>query len=199
MQRILLLDNYDSFTYNLVDYFRQLQVAVKVVRNHVTLSSIEAMQPQAIVLSPGPSTPQKAGNMLEVIEAYHTKIPLLGICLGHQGLGEFFGATLQKATKPMHGKLSTVHIPQTETGNQKSLFYQLPTQFQVVRYHSLLLTNIPPCLQITAYAETQKSQEVMAFQHHDLPVYGIQYHPEAILTDFGLQVLANFVRQLAHS
>lgn len=184
---VVLLDNFDSFTYNLADYFKQLAVQIHIVRNNVNLQSIIDLNPKAIVLSPGPETPKKAGVMMEVIEYFHNKVPILGICLGHQGLGEFFGANLLKAEKPMHGKISTVYIQQEN--NTKSIFLGIPKNFQVVRYHSLLIDNNTKLLDITAITD---KGEIMAFQHKFLPIYGIQYHPEAVLTEFGMEVLRNW-------
>jgi anthranilate synthase component 2 len=154
------------------------------------LQTVIDLAPTAIVLSPGPETPKKAGVMMELIEHFHDEIPMLGICLGHQGLGEFFGATLLKAEKPMHGKISTVYLQQENNHNlTKSIFSGIPKNFQVVRYHSLLIDNKSKVLDITAITD---KGEIMAFQHKTLPIYGIQYHPEAILTEFGMEVLQNW-------
>ena len=181
---ILLIDNYDSFTYNLVDYFAQLQVETKVVRNDVSIKEIISLNYQGIVISPGPETPQKSGNLMQVIEYYYQKIPILGICLGHQAIGEFFGATLVKADFPMHGKISNIY----HDGN--ILFRDIPENHEVVRYNSLLLNGIKSPLKIIAQTE---AEEVMAIAHISLPIWGVQYHPEAALTQFGLAVLRNWV------
>lgn len=182
---LLLLDNFDSFTYNLVDYFEQLSVAVQVVRNNVPLAEITALPGiTAIVLSPGPGTPQQAGNMMQVISHYYQRLPILGICLGHQALGVFLGATLQKAIKPMHGKISAI------TCSPDPVFSGLPVTMPVVRYHSLVLTHTPDTMLGVAYT-TQG--ELMAFRHKTLPLYGLQFHPEAALTTHGLALLRNWV------
>jgi len=181
---ILLLDNFDSYTYNLLDYFGQLGIASHVVRNDIDLTEIEKLDFDAIVLSPGPGIPRKAGNLMAVIERYHQTKPMLGICLGHQALGEFFGATLQKAIRPMHGKISQIFC------EKDSIFENLPGQMPVVRYHSLVLD-----VQNTALIPlaTTADQELMAFRHQTLPLYALQFHPEAILTTYGLDMLRNWV------
>lgn len=181
---VLLLDNFDSFTYNLVDYFGRLGVQVQVVRNDVPLAELQQLPITAIILSPGPGTPQAAGNMLEVIAHYHTRVPMLGICLGHQALGEFFGARLEKGLKPMHGKISEISC------RPDPLFTGLPNPMPVVRYHSLVLQCLPDCLE--PLAQTQLG-ELMAFRHKELPLYALQFHPEAALTTYGLRMLQNWV------
>ncbi|MBD0400440.1 MULTISPECIES: aminodeoxychorismate/anthranilate synthase component II [unclassified Flammeovirga] len=181
---ILLLDNFDSFTYNLVDYFTQLGQKVEVVRNTTPLEEIVVYKYDAIVLSPGPETPDKAGNMLEVIDYYHKTHPILGICLGHQAIGEYFGGKVVKALKPMHGKISQIDV-QTSV-----LFQKIPSEFSVVRYHSLILSNVPNTVEVVA---SSKEGEVMAIAHKNLPVFGVQFHPEAILTEFGLDILKNWI------
>ncbi len=190
---ILLLDNFDSFTYNLVDYLKQLGFTLTVLRNDVSLDKIIALNPDAIVLSPGHGTPKKAGIMMQVIEQFYDKIPILGICLGHQALGEFFGATLTKAQKPMHGKISTLQVIDNELVKENKLFNNLPQNFSVVRYHSLIIQNDSPNLIILAYSE---NGEIMAFKHKTLPIYGLQFHPEAVLTEFGLDILRNWQKSL---
>lgn len=181
---ILLLDNFDSYTYNLLHYFGQLGIAAHVVRNDVDLAQIEELNFGAIVLSPGPGVPRRAGNLMAVIEKYHQTKPMLGICLGHQALGEFFGASLQKAIRPMHGKISRIFC------QKDSIFENLPDQMPVVRYHSLVLelrnTALVP-LALTA------DQELMAFRHATLPLYALQFHPEAALTTYGMDMLRNWV------
>jgi anthranilate synthase/aminodeoxychorismate synthase-like glutamine amidotransferase len=181
---ILLLDNFDSFTYNLADYLGQCGVNCKVLRNDVGLNEIQRFEYQGVVLSPGPGTPQQAGCMREVIEYYHRKLPMLGICLGHQALGEFYGAVVTKAIRPMHGKISEVIT------YPDALFTDIPERIRVVRYHSLLLQALPEPLECVA--ETDDG-EIMAFRHHDLPVRGVQFHPEAALTQYGLQILRNWL------
>ena len=181
---ILLLDNFDSFTYNLADYLEQAGAVCKVLRNDASLEEINRYNYQGIVLSPGPGTPQQAGCMPAVIEHYHRKLPMLGICLGYQALGEFFGATLTKAIRPMHGKISEI------TTRPDALFEDIPERVRVVRYHSLLLNPVPPPLE--SLAETTE-KEIMAFRHQQLPIRGLQFHPEAALSEFGFQMLKNWL------
>jgi anthranilate synthase component 2 len=180
---ILLLDNFDSYTYNLLDYFGQLGIEAQVVRNNVPLAEIEQMSFEAIVLSPGPGVPGKAGNLMAVIDRYHQTRPMLGICLGHQALGEYFGGTLQKGLQPMHGKISQIIC------RPDAIFENLPAIMPVVRYHSLVIeaenTGLVP-LAFTAEGE------LMAFRHATLPLYALQFHPEAALTTYGLQMLRNW-------
>jgi anthranilate synthase component 2 len=185
--RLLLLDNFDSFTYNLLDYLRQLEVEVQVVRNDVSLVSIEEMVFDGIVLSPGPGTPTGAGVLAEVVRAYHQRVPILGVCLGHQALGEFFGARLERAARPMHGKVSEIKIAPHEP-----LLQNLPPTFTVTRYHSLVLKDLPATLVSLAHT-TDEHQEIMALRHHSLPLYGVQFHPEALLTAHGLLLLRNWI------
>jgi anthranilate synthase component 2 len=182
---VLLLDNFDSFTYNLADYIAQCGVAYKIVRNNVGLEDITAELYQGIILSPGPQTPQKAGNLMQVVAHYAYKLPILGICLGHQALGVYFGAKLTKAIQPMHGKLSVV------TYQPDYLFDGLPESATVVRYHSLILENIPQSLQTIAATNIG---EVMGLRHYELPIRGIQFHPEAALTSHGLSIMRNWVK-----
>ena len=182
---ILLLDNFDSYTYNLLDYFGQLGIPSQVVRNDVPLAEIERLPFHAIVLSPGPGIPEKAGNMLAVIAKYHQTKPMLGICLGHQALGAFFGASLEKGIRPMHGKISEIIC------RQDTIFKNLPERMPVVRYHSLVIKNISPVLVPLAYTA---EQELMAFRHVSLPLYALQFHPEAILTTYGLNMLRNWAQ-----
>lgn len=184
--RLLLLDNYDSFTYNLKDYFEQLGCECIVVRNDETdINGLNRIQFDGIVISPGPGTPAKAGILNEVIKVYHTKVPILGICLGHQAIGEFFGAKLKKAAYPMHGKVSQV------IHTRDSLFAGLPSPMQVCRYHSLIL-EWEGGAEITGIAHTQQG-EIMALKHNTLPVFGVQFHPEAILTQSGIELLKNWL------
>ncbi len=190
--KILLLDNYDSFTYNLYDYLLQTGVECLVLRNDTfTLEELEPLDFQAIVLSPGPKRPADAGMMLAVIERYCARLPILGICLGHQALGEFFGAKLLKASLPMHGKTSQIQ----HFGHP--VFEAVPEHFTVMRYHSLLLEHpLPQCLRRLASTE---SDEIMALAHESLPLVGLQFHPESILTEHGLQLLRNWVATISRT
>ena len=181
---VLLLDNFDSFTWNLADYIHRLGVACEVVQNDQSLEKIQQISFQALILSPGPQTPAKAGCLMDVIAHYHQQVPILGVCLGHQALGEFFGARLYKANKPMHGKLSSISC------KEDYLFEGLPEHLQVVRYHSLLLKELPESLE--SIAETADG-ELMALRHKELPIRGVQFHPEAILTEGGLALLKNWL------
>jgi anthranilate synthase/aminodeoxychorismate synthase-like glutamine amidotransferase len=181
---ILLLDNFDSFTYNLVDYLEQAGATCKVIRNDASLDDIRRFDYEGIVLSPGPGTPQQAGCMTQVIEHYHNHLPILGICLGFQALGTYFGATLSKAIRPMHGKISEITI------HTDPLFAQIPERLRVVRYHSLVLKELPSSLEGLALTA---ENELMAFRHRNLPLRGLQFHPEAILTEHGFQILKNWL------
>jgi anthranilate synthase/aminodeoxychorismate synthase-like glutamine amidotransferase len=182
---ILLLDNFDSFTYNLVDYFAQLNVPCDVVRNDTPFEEISGKRYRGIVLSPGPGGPNEAGCLIQVLERFHNTVPILGICLGHQAIGCFFGAKLVKAEKPMHGKLSKVQI------EDSALFYGLGKSLNVVRYHSLVLSELPDSLKPIALAE---NNEIMAIEHWLYPIAGVQFHPEAILTDSGIKMLENWIK-----
>ncbi|MBO0359920.1 aminodeoxychorismate/anthranilate synthase component II [Hymenobacter sp. BT186] len=186
--RLLLLDNFDSFTYNLLDYFRQLGCEVEVVRNDVPVALLETLEFDALVLSPGPGTPAAAGNLLAVIAAWHQRVPILGVCLGHQALGEFFGATVTRAARPMHGKVSEMSVTPAEP-----LFQELPPQLTITRYHSLVVSNLPATLRAIAHT-TDDAREIMALRHTTLPLWGVQFHPEALLTTHGLAMLRNWVR-----
>lgn len=177
---LLVLDNFDSFTHNLLDYFGRLGISYKLYRNDVPLAEITTHTYTGIVLSPGPETPAKAGCLMQVIDWYADKLPILGICLGHQALGEYFGASLGKAAKPMHGKVSNIHL------SKHPLFEGLPGQIEVVRYHSLLLSQLPDCLHCIATTDTG---EIMAIAHASLPIVGLQFHPEAWLTRQGMDIL----------
>lgn len=181
---ILILDNFDSFTYNLEDYFLQCGVKSKVLRNNTPLKIIKKYPYKGIVLSPGPEIPQKAGSLMEVIDYYHKELPILGICLGHQAIGQYFGSSLKKAQKPMHGKLSLINI------SDDYMFNGLNNPLQVVRYHSLVIDNIPINLSITAQTE---AGEIMAIKHTNFPIRGLQFHPEAFLTISGMNMLKNWI------
>lgn len=184
---ILMIDNYDSFTYNLVQYLGQLGEEVAVRRNDaVTLDQIEEMRPGAIFLSPGPGSPERAGLTVEVIKRFHTAVPIMGICLGHQAIGYAFGADVVRADRLMHGKTSGI------INDGKTIFKGLTSPFEAGRYHSLILRreSIPSCLEVSA--ETAEG-EVMGVRHHDYPVEGIQFHPESILTPNGKRIIKNFL------
>ena len=184
---ILVLDNYDSFTYNLVQYFGELGADLHVVRNdQITVAGIEALAPERIIVSPGPCTPSEAGISSEVIKTFGPRLPILGVCLGHQCIGEVYGGQVVRADRLMHGKTS----PIIHTG--KGVFKDLPSPFKATRYHSLIVKRetLPPCLKITA--ETAEG-EIMGLAHRDLPVYGVQFHPESILTQHGKRMLKNFL------
>lgn len=188
---ILVIDNYDSFTYNLVQYLGELGQEVKVYRNdEITVSGIEELAPDHILISPGPCTPNEAGISLETIEYFKGKIPIFGVCLGHQAIGQAFGGNVIRAERLMHGKTSPIHHRGT------SVFAGLPSPFTATRYHSLLVErdSLPDCLEITA--ETEEG-EIMGLRHKEYPVEGVQFHPESIITDYGHQILRNFLNQTA--
>lgn len=181
---VLLIDNYDSFTYNLYDYIQQLGYNCKVIRNdELTLNEIKTLEFNNIIISPGPCTPLESGICMEVIQHYYTSKPILGICLGHQALGLFFEAKLEKALQPMHGKTSKINL------KTHFLFDNLSQKIEVMRYHSLILNEVK--FPLTTIATTDKN-EVMAIGHHTLPIAGLQFHPESILTKDGLQILNNW-------
>jgi anthranilate synthase/aminodeoxychorismate synthase-like glutamine amidotransferase len=184
---ILVLDNYDSFTYNLVQYFGELGADLHVVRNNqITVAEIEKLSPDRIVVSPGPCTPHEAGISSEVIKTFGERLPILGVCLGHQCIGEVYGGEVVRADRLMHGKTS----PILHTG--KGVFQNLPSPFEATRYHSLIVKRetLPDVLEITA--ETAEG-EIMGLQHKALPVHGVQFHPESILTTEGQHLLRNFL------
>ncbi len=183
--KIFLLDNYDSFTYMLKDYVEQFGCECTVKRNDEKLNENELDKYDAIVISPGPKTPKESGELMEIISICHQIKPILGICLGHQAIGEFFGATLVKSKLPRHGKVDEMYHT-----NHK-LFNQVPDMFNATRYHSLILNNIKSPLQIIA---TSKNDEVMAIAHKTLPVFGIQFHPESCLTKKGSHIIKNFLQ-----
>jgi len=184
---LLLIDNYDSFTFNLYQYLAELGADLHVVRNDATtLEAIEAMAPERIVISPGPGTPRQAGISVEAVRRFAGVVPILGVCLGHQCIGEAFGATVDGAGEIVHGKVSEIHH------DGKGVYRGLPSPFPATRYHSLAVRrdSIPPCLEITAWTE---SGLVMGIRHRDLPVEGVQFHPESILTPAGKSLLRNFL------
>ena len=182
----LLIDNYDSFTYNLQDYFAQLKIECVVIRNdEKPAEEIVSWKPRAVVFSPGPETPSKAGIMMELISRLYDKIPLLGICLGHQGIGEFFNARLVRSGQIMHGKTSMIH----HTGHP--IFKDIPSPFEAMRYHSLILHDADKT-SLEVIARTAEN-EVMAVVHPEYKICGIQFHPESILTPHGLAILKNWL------
>jgi anthranilate synthase/aminodeoxychorismate synthase-like glutamine amidotransferase len=185
---ILMIDNYDSFTYNLVQYLGELGAEVKVFRNDkITVSRIKKLKPKKIVISPGPGRPEDAGVSCDVIRNFAGKIPILGVCLGHQCLGFVFGARIVGAKKLMHGKVSSIYH------NKKTIFKGLPNPFEATRYHSLLVEkkSLPECLEITAWT---KGAEIMGLKHRVYPLWGVQFHPESILTKAGKDILRNFLK-----
>ncbi|MBO8155783.1 MAG: aminodeoxychorismate/anthranilate synthase component II [Bacillaceae bacterium] len=184
---ILVIDNYDSFTYNLVQYLKEMTPDVIIRRNDaITIRDIQRMDPDMILLSPGPGAPDQAGICLEVVKQLHTTYPILGICLGHQTIVEAFGGTVTKAGKPMHGKVTNIFHDKT------SMFYQIPSPCPVTRYHSLTADRekLPDCLQITSWTA---EEEIMGVRHKNYPVEGVQFHPEAILTEHGFAMLKNYI------
>ncbi|HET9504501.1 MAG TPA: aminodeoxychorismate/anthranilate synthase component II [Hymenobacter sp.] len=187
---LLLLDNFDSFTYTLADYLHQAGAEVAVRRNDVPLAELRQLDVQGIVLSPGPGAPATAGNLMSVIEEYHQRVPMLGVCLGQQALGEFFGARLRRSARPMHGKVSEIEL----LGDDPWLA-GLPRRQPVTRYHSLALeTNTLPVALVPLAHTADADRELMALRHATLPLYGVQFHPEALLTTHGLAWLRNWMR-----
>jgi anthranilate synthase component II len=182
---ILLIDNFDSFSHMLADYFLRTGVVLRIVRNDVRLDELSRETYQALVISPGPETPSKAGNLMEILAYYVGKLPILGVCLGHQAIGQHFGADLVKSEKPMHGKISLI----TQQGKHP-LLSEIPQSFTVTRYHSLVLTNLPDSLETILVAE---NDEIMGIAHRTLPIIGFQFHPEAHLTDFGFELIAAWI------
>lgn len=185
---LLMIDNYDSFTYNLVQYLGELGQEIRVFRNdQISIEEIEAMRPERIVISPGPCTPKEAGISVDLIKRFSGKIPILGVCLGHQAIGEAFGGEVVRAGRLMHGKTSMIHH------DGKTIFQHLPNPFEATRYHSLIVKKeaLPSCLEISA--ET-KEGEIMGLRHKEFPVEGVQFHPESILTKEGKDLLKNFLR-----
>lgn len=188
--RLLLLDNFDSFTFTLADYLRQLGAEVTVRRNDVALADLRVPDYAGVVLSPGPGTPAAAGVMPALIRAYHQAVPMLGVCLGHQALGEFFGGRVVRAARPMHGKVTTMRC----TVAHDPLFAGLPAEQAVTRYHSLIVDEPLPASLLALAHTTGPQPELMALRHRTLPLYGVQFHPEALLTPYGLAMLGNWLR-----
>ena len=195
---LLMIDNYDSFTYNLVQYFRSLGVQVQVHRNdHISVAQIEQSRPSHLVLSPGPCTPSQAGVCLQAITHFMGRLPMLGVCLGHQAIGQALGGRIVRARRLMHGKLSRIDH------DARGIFSGLPAAFEVVRYHSLAIEahTLPDELEVSA---TSEDGEIMAVRHRhlagtDTPIEGVQFHPESILSEHGMALLSNFVRQGARA
>ncbi|QHS11385.1 aminodeoxychorismate/anthranilate synthase component II [Sinimarinibacterium sp. NLF-5-8] len=187
-----MIDNYDSFTYNLVQYFGELGVEVQVHRNdQISVDEVMARKPDQIVLSPGPCTPNEAGICLELIDRLKGRFPILGVCLGHQSIGQAFGGTVRRARVAMHGKVSPIH----HTG--VGVFQNLPSPYEVTRYHSLVVDrdSLPDCFEITAWTQHDdgRMDDIMGLKHKSLPIEGVQFHPESILTEHGHQLLKNFL------
>lgn len=186
---ILMIDNYDSFTYNLVQYFGELKADLKVYRNdEVSIAQIKKMHPEKIVISPGPGRPQGAGICVDIINTFEGKIPILGVCLGHQCIGYAYGGKIIQAKRLMHGKTSLI------SHDQKELFRFIDNPFEATRYHSLVIDEktLPACLEVTARTK-DKDKEIMGVRHKKFPVWGVQFHPESILTGAGKAILKNFL------
>jgi len=191
---LLMIDNYDSFTYNVVQYFGELGADVHVYRNdELSIEQIEKLAPSKIVISPGPCTPDKAGISLAVINHFKGRIPILGICLGHQSIGQAFGGEIVRAGHVMHGKTSTMHH------NNQGVFSNLTLPFTATRYHSLVINKdrLPECLEITAWTENEDGsmEEIMGIRHKELDIEGVQFHPESILSEHGHDLLNNFLQR----
>lgn len=188
---VLMIDNYDSFTYNIVQYCQELGASLKIIRNdELSLQEIEALNPEKIIISPGPATPNEAGVSLEVIKHFAGKVPILGICLGHQAIAQAFGGEVIRAKRMMHGKTSTI-----AQHSSTCLFNGLPKSFTTTRYHSLVVNqeNLPDSIIPTAYSTDDN--EIMALEVKGMPVYGVQFHPESILSEHGYDILRNFLNQ----
>ena len=191
--RILMIDNYDSFTYNLVQYLGSLGAEVVVKRNdEITLEEVKEIDPEGIVISPGPCTPKEAGISVPLIKKYYKDYPILGVCLGHQSIGYAFGGKIVRAKRLMHGKISQIY----HTG--EGVFEGIPSPFSAVRYHSLVIEreSLPEVLKITAWSE---DDEIMGIQHKEYPVFGVQFHPESVLSEHGMDILKNFLKIVERS
>ena len=191
---LLMIDNYDSFTYNLVQYFGELGAEVVVKRNdEITLQDIEALAPERLVISPGPCSPNEAGISMAAIEHFAGKLPILGVCLGHQSIGQVFGGDVVRADAVMHGKTSPIYH------RDEGVFKGLANPFEATRYHSLVVDRhtLPDCLEITAWTQNQDGSidKIMGMRHRELPIEGVQFHPESILTEHGHDLLKNFLMQ----
>jgi len=188
--KVLMIDNYDSFTYNLVQYLQVLGAEVMVRRNdQITLEEIKEIKPKGIVISPGPCTPKEAGVSVDVIKTFYRDLPILGVCLGHQSIGFAFGGRIVRAKRLMHGKISEI----THTG--KGIFKGVPSPFRAVRYHSLVIDkdSLPEVLEVTAWSE---DGEIMGIQHKEYPLFGVQFHPESVLSEHGMDILRNFLKEV---
>ncbi len=188
---VLVIDNYDSFTFNLVQYLGEMGVEMQVHRNdQIRLDQVESVKPDRILISPGPCSPREAGLSNDIIRAWAGKVPILGVCLGHQCIGHVFGGKVQVNYRMMHGKTSPIHH------DGKDLFAGMPNPFAATRYHSLVIErdSLPDCLQLTAWTD---EGEVMGVRHKTLPIWGVQFHPESILTESGRAILANFMKLTA--
>ena len=184
---ILMIDNYDSFTYNLVQYFGELGADLIVYRNDkISISQVNKLDPEKIIISPGPCTPNEAGISCQLIRDYAGRVPILGVCLGHQCIGQVFGGNIVRANRLMHGKTSPIYHKNRE------IFQGLPSPFDATRYHSLIIQNesLPDCLELTAWTD---QEEIMGIQHKEMSIYGVQFHPESILTIEGKKLLGNFL------
>lgn len=191
---LLMIDNYDSFTYNVVQYFGELDARVEVYRNdEISIGQIEALNPDHLVISPGPCTPNEAGISVAAIEHFAGKLPILGICLGHQSIGQAFGGDIVRAGQVMHGKVSKVYH------HNRGVFTGLDNPFDATRYHSLVIdkATLPDCLEVTAWTQTPEGEieEIMGVRHKTLEIEGVQFHPESILTQQGHDLLANFLKR----
>ncbi len=186
---ILMIDNYDSFTYNIVQYCRELGADLKIIRNdEMSVLDIEKLKPEKIIISPGPASPDEAGVTLEVIEYFKDKVPILGICLGHQSIAQVFGADVVRATNMMHGKTS-----QMKQSEECEIFKDLPKSFRATRYHSLIVdkNTLPSSVKVTAFSEDDN--EIMALRVVNRDIYGVQFHPESIMSEFGHKIIGNFL------
>lgn len=187
---ILLIDNYDSFTYNIVQYCRELKADIEVIRNDTkSVDSIKKMNPEKIIISPGPSNPDNAGITLDLISEFKNKIPILGICLGHQSIAQHFGAKIIRANKIMHGKVSIISVTEKDT----LLFKDIPKSFNSTRYHSLVVNKINLNPNIIPIAYSLDDNEIMALRIKDSHIYGVQFHPESIMSEYGHKILSNFL------
>jgi anthranilate synthase component 2 len=187
---ILMIDNYDSFTYNIFQYCLELGADLKVIRNdELTLKEIEELNPEKIIISPGPATPNEAGVSLDVIEKFKNTKPIFGICLGHQSIAQAFGGEIIRAKNMMHGKTSQIDII-----NHNVLFHDIPDKFRATRYHSLIVNknNLPKNIEILA--TSHDDNEIMALKIKDLPIYGVQFHPESIMSEYGYEIIDNFLK-----